>query len=74
MPRQHVPRKPFARRSAGHKTIDGWCSRLADQVTDLKRPDAFWLAAGFVNTRAGAVTLANIAPDQTTARDILRNA
>jgi hypothetical protein len=30
--------------------------------------------SGFVNTRAGAVTLANIAPDQTTARDILRNA
>jgi hypothetical protein len=48
--------------------------RLADQLTSLKRPEAFALASGFVSAMVGAVTLANMAPDPRTARSILRNA
>jgi TetR/AcrR family transcriptional repressor of nem operon len=47
---------------------------IADRLTNLRKAEAVALASAFVSTMVGAVTLADIAPDQAMARDILRNA
>jgi TetR/AcrR family transcriptional repressor of nem operon len=47
---------------------------VADLLTDLGRDGAFTTASSVVSMMAGAVTLANIAPDKEAARSVLSNA
>jgi TetR/AcrR family transcriptional regulator, transcriptional repressor for nem operon len=47
---------------------------IADRLTYLAKREGLAVASGIVSTMVGAVTLANVAPEQETARSILRDA